>query len=156
MHKVEGLEGASNSLGVSVKVNNIRQNPQYTIAGLREGVYLIGMKEQFNSFDIVNNPLKESIQYVADDMGFVLFDRTLEKSVDTFGPYFLEHYILMEVLSKHEVSQNVVDYYCNHKDLLQKALDSYDERQGKGSICWRFLINETAKAAAVQRKTMER
>mmetsp|Transcript_16564 Transcript_16564/g.40507 ORF Transcript_16564/g.40507 Transcript_16564/m.40507 type:complete len:2315 (+) Transcript_16564:297-7241(+) len=149
-------EGKTLEPRIITKENYIRQSPQYTIAGLRKGVYVIGMKEQFNSFDVLNHPLKESIKYVADDMGFVLFDRTTEKNVDTFGPYFLEHYILMEVLSKHEVSQNVIDYYCNHKDLLQKALDSYDERQGKGFICWRFLINETAKAAAVQNETMER
>lgn len=141
---------------IMIKENFIRQNPQYTIAGLRKGVYMIGMKEQFNSFDVRSHPMKEKIQYVTDDVGFVLYDRTQEKSVDTFGPYFLEHYILMEVLTKHEVSQNVIDYYCNHKDLLQKALDSYDEKQGKGFICWRFLINETAKAAAVQQETMER
>lgn len=149
-------EGKTLEPRITIKENHIRQSPQYTIAGLRKGAYVIGMKEQFTSFDVLNHPLKETIQYVTDDMGFVLFDRTTEKSVDTFGPYFLEHYILMEVLSKHEVSQNVIDYYCNHKDLLQKALDSYDERQGKGFICWRFLINETAKAAAVQRETMER
>eukprot|EP00980_Cylindrotheca_fusiformis_P003809 scaffold839_cov138-Cylindrotheca_fusiformis.AAC.4 len=141
---------------IHVAENFIRQNPQYTIAGLRKGAYVIGMKEQFNTHDIQNHPLQESIQYVSDDVGFVLMDKTGEKNIDKFGPYFFEHYILMEVLSKHEVSQNVIDYYCHHKDLLQRALESYDEKQGKGFICWRFLINETAKAAAIQLEVMER
>ena len=48
----------------------------------------------------------------------------------------------MEVLSKQEVAQNVLDYYCNHKDVLERGLESYDEKQGKGFICWRFLVNE--------------
>lgn len=141
---------------IEVKENFIRQNPQYTIAGLEEGVYLIGMKEQFNIHEIQDYPLRKYIQYIADDTGFILLDNTKERSVDSFGPYFLEHYILMEVLSKHEVAQNVIDYYCNHKDLLQQALESYDEKQGKGFVCWRFLINETAKAAAVQQEQMQR
>jgi hypothetical protein len=47
-----------------------------------------------------------------------------------------------------EVALNVLDYYLNHKDKLQRALQSYGEVQGKGFICWRFLINETRQAAA--------
>ena len=53
---------------------------------------------------------------------------------------------MMDVLSKQEVAQNVLDYYCRHKGTIQKGLESYDEKQGKGFVCWRFLINETAKA----------
>jgi hypothetical protein len=55
----------------------------------------------------------------------------------------------MEVLSKQEVAQNVMSYFCKNRDLLQHALDGYDEQQGKGFICWRFLMNETAKTAAL-------
>jgi hypothetical protein len=145
--------GVSGELGVTVRVNNVRQNPQYTIAGLQEGVYVIGMKDQFNIFDMQTHPLGERIQYIADEMGFVLFDKTTAKNVDSFGPYFIEQYILMEVLSKQEVAQNVMDYYCNHKETLQRGLTSYGETQGKGFVCWRFLINETAKAAAMQIST---
>jgi hypothetical protein len=142
---------------LEIRENWIRQSPQYTIAGLEQGVYVIGMKEQFNIHDLQDHPLRDKIKYIADDMGFVLLDTTESKSVDEFGPYFFEQYILMEVLSKHEVSENVIDYYCNHKELLQRALETYDEKQGKGFICWRFLINETAKAAAaVQHEVMER
>jgi hypothetical protein len=54
----------------------------------------------------------------------------------------------MEVLSKQEVAQNVMDYFNTNRDLLQSGLESYNEQQGQGFICWRFLINETAKAAA--------
>ena len=69
-------------------------------------------------------------------------------SVDSFGPYFIEQYILMEVLSKQEVAQNVLDYYVKQKDTLQRALANYSESQGKGFICWRFLMNEAARLAA--------
>lgn len=131
-----------------VKTNFIRQNPQYTLAALKRGQYIIGMKDQFNVHDLREHSLDGRIQYVTDEMGFVLFDKTGSKNVDMFGPYFVEQYILMEVLSKQEVAQNVLDYYRKHKETLQRGLDSYDEKQGQGFICWRFLINETAKAAA--------
>ena len=45
----------------------------------------------------------------------------------------------MEVLSKHEVAQNVIEYYIKNKGKLQKGLDGYSEAQGKGFICWRFI-----------------
>ena len=64
------------------------------------------------------------------------------RSIDDFGPYFIEQYILMEVLSKQEVAQNVMDYYVHQKEKLQQGLDKYSETQGKGFICWRF-INST-------------
>ena len=143
---------AGGQYNIKVVVNFVRQNPQYTIAGLSEGVYIIGMKDQFNAHSLQKHPLCEQIKYVSDEMGFILFDRTNVKSVDSFGPYFIEQYILMEVLSKQEVAQNVMDYYCNHKETLQRGLDSYDEVQGKGFICWRFLINETAKAIAAAKR----
>jgi hypothetical protein len=54
----------------------------------------------------------------------------------------------MEVLSKHEVAQNVLDYYVNHKQKLQDSLANYGEEQGKGFICWRFLMKEAGKGKA--------
>ena len=54
------------------------------------------------------NPLAPNVAYVADEAGFVLYDATGAKCVDTFGPYFVEQYLLMEVLSKHEVR---VEYF---------------------------------------------
>ena len=130
------------------ETNFVRQNPQYTLAALEPGVYVIGMKDQFNLFDLQMQRLRQHTQYIVDDMGFVLFDRTASRSVDAFGPYFIEQYLIMEMLTKHEVAQNVIEYYLDHKETLQRGLDSYDEKQGKGFICWRFLINETAKAMA--------
>lgn len=59
----------------------------------------------------------------------------------------------MDVLSKQEVAQNVLDYYCQHKGTIQQGLDGYNEKQGKGFVCWRFLINETAKAMAKESKS---
>lgn len=147
-HSGEALASSVEQLFIKVKVNLIRQNPQYSIAALKQGIYIIGMKDQFNIHDLKINPLNDHIQYVADEMGFILSDKTNSKDVTNFGPYFIEQYIMMEVLSKQEVAQNVLDYYCKQRDTLQRALSSYNERQGKGFICWRFLINETAKAAA--------
>ena len=43
------------------------------------------------------------------------------RSIDDFGPYFIEQYILMEVLSKQEVAQNVMDYYVHQKEKLQQG-----------------------------------
>jgi hypothetical protein len=73
------------------------------------------MKDQFNVHDLAHAcpGLAEHVEYVADEMGFVLYDRqegaggasggagsATGRSVDTFGPYFIEQYILMEALSK--------------------------------------------------------
>lgn len=143
------FDGSSgDALPVDLEKNFIRQAPQYSLAAIKPGVYVIGMKDQFNAFDILSNPLCDHIQYATDEMGFVLLDKTKSKRVDAFGPYFIENYILMDVLSKVEVAQNVMNYFCRNRDLLQQALDGYDEQQGQGFICWRFLINQTAKAVA--------
>ena len=50
------------------------------------------MKDQFNKHDLASHPLQEHIQFVADEMGFILADRTgaAGKSVGSFGPYFIE------------------------------------------------------------------
>merc|ERR1712113_1368367 len=115
----------------------------YTLAALQEGVYMIGMKDQFNIHDLENHPMQHDIQYIADDMGFILMDKSEDsaasRSLDIFGPYFIEQYILMEVLSKHEVAQTVMDQYVHHKEQLQRRLQTYSEKQGKGCICWRFI-----------------
>ena len=120
--------------------------PQYTFAGLAEGVYLIGMKDQFNIYDIPGNTFGPRIQFVMDDMGFVMYDTTKTKSLDEFCPYYIENYIILEALSKVEVAQNVMDYYCNHKETIDAGLRGYDEAQGKGFVSWRFLMNEAKKA----------
>lgn len=134
--------------GIKVLENKVRQSPEYTLAGISEGVYLIGMKDQFNVHDLGNNPLSDRIQHISDEVGFVLYDTTNSRSVDKFGPYFVENYILLETLSKQEVAQNVLEYYCNHKEILQRGVETYDEAQGKGFVSWRFLMNETTKLAA--------
>jgi len=143
-------------LQVNVRLNHICQSPQYTLAALQEGVYVIGMKDQFNIHDMGSHPLCAQVQYVADEMGFVMYDinpgptPAAMKNVDSFGPYFVEQYILMEALTKHEVALNVLDYYVSHRSKLQASLSGYNEAQGKGFICWRFLMNEAVKAAAAQ------
>ena len=139
-------------LHVKVLANNIRQTPLYSIAAIREGVYVIGMKDQFNIHDMQSNPIAPKIEYVADEMGFVLYDKSTAKSVDAFGPYFIEQYIVMEVLSKHEVAQNVMEYYVSHKEKLQSALDQYNEEQGKGFICWRFINDPIRSIGKHQRR----
>jgi len=147
-NKNQVVSGSNEKCELDVKTNFVGQSPQYTIAALREGVYVIGMKDQFNIHDLDLSVMKKRVQYIMDDMGFVLFDNTGSRNVDTFGPYFIEQYIIMDVLSKQEVAQNVLDYYSENKETIQRGLDSYTEKQGKGFVCWRFLINETAKAMA--------
>lgn len=133
-------------LDFQVLENHIRQNPLYTLAALQEGIYMIGMKDQFNIHDLRYHPMQNEIQYIADEMGFILMDKTSKsedlatsRSVDTFGPYFIEQYILMEVLSKQEVAQTVMIHYVQHKHTLQHRLRGYNETQGQGFICWRFI-----------------
>merc|ERR1719152_404571 len=131
-------------------MNQVKQSPQYSLGAIREGVYVIGMKEQFNIHDIAQHPLQPHLRYIADEMGFVLFNaednNVTSKSLDNFGPYCIEQYILMEVLSKHEVAQNVMEYYVNNKEKLEAALGSYSEAQGQGFICWRFINERRAQS----------
>ena len=44
-----------------VKSNFIRQNPQYTLAAIQKGVYVIGMKDQFNEFDLMAHPIADQV-----------------------------------------------------------------------------------------------
>jgi hypothetical protein len=141
-------------LHVRVLENNVRQNPQFTLAGLKEGVYIVGMKDQFNVHDLPGHHLADQIQFVMDDMGFVMLDKTEKKSLDAFSPYFIENYIILETLSKQEVAQNVLEYYCNHKETLETGLRGYDETQGKGFVSWRFLMNEAKKAEQLKNGTV--
>lgn len=146
----EDLSDPVQRLAIRVRKNLIRQNPQYTLAALKQGIYVIGMKDQFNIHDLHAHPMQDQIRYIADEMGFILYEKKngpnsdSSRNVDSFGPYFVEQYILLEILSKQEVAQNVLDYYVRHKDKLQRSLQNYSETQGKGFICWRFLINDGA------------
>ena len=88
------------------------------------------------------SPFLHHIEYIADENGFVLYCKegtAMERSIDSFGPYYVEQYLLMEVLSKQEVAQNVLEYYVNRKEKLQQGVQRFDEAQGKGFICWRFI-----------------
>ena len=143
-----GKENDSN-FGVRVLSSFVRQNPQCSLAAIEPGVYVIGMKDQFNKFDLANHPLKDRIHFVTDEMGFVLYDRTEARDIDAFGPYCIELYVLMEVLSKQEVAQNVIENYRSNKEKLRRCLDCYQESQGKGFICWRFLMNEAFSNTAL-------
>ena len=135
-----GGSSSSHPMRLEVEANFIKQSPQYSLAALEPGHYVIGMKDQFNVHDLPAHPLAPKVQYVADEAGLILYDRGgTRKSVDTFGPYFIEQYIVMEVLSKQEVAQNVIDYYCNQKEKLERGVEAYSEAQGKGFICWRFI-----------------
>lgn len=139
-----GTEDEPNKFHAEVTYSYIRQNPQFSLVGIQPGVYVIGMKDQFNVHDRECHPLRDILRYAVDEIGFVLFDTTDTKSIDEFGPYFIEQYIVLEALSKQEVAQNVITYYCAHKEKLEKCLRLYDEKQGKGFICWRFLMNHSA------------
>jgi hypothetical protein len=136
-----GSSPMSDSCEAEVLINHVRQNPQYTVAGIREGVFLIGMKDQFNKHDLPNHPLQSHIQFVADEMGFILVDKTgtAGKNVNSFGPYCIDLYMIMELLSKQEIAQTVIDYYEKQREKLQRGVERYSEAQGKGFICWRFF-----------------
>eukprot|EP00937_MAST-01D_sp_MAST-1D-sp2_P002830 g2830.t1 len=133
------------SFGVAVACNHIRASPLYSLAALAPGVYVVGMKDQFNRFDLDSHPLAAHVQYVSDEMGFILHD-SMEAgvcsaaSIDRFGPYGFEQYLLMELLSKQEVAANALEYYARHRDKLRRGLEGYGEQQGKGFVCWRFLM----------------
>ena len=138
----------------------VRQNPQYTIAALKQGAYIIGMKDQFNKYDVSHHPLRDHIEYIIDDMGFVLYRKSSDGSVesgnvDTFGPYFVEQYMIMEVLSKQEVAHNVLEYYVRHKAKLESCLRAYNGAQGEGFVCWRFLMAGEAMKASRSIKEKE-
>lgn len=97
-----------------VLINCVRQNPQYSLAAIRPGVYVLGMKDQLNAHDLPGLPLAPHVQFITDEMGFVLYNRGAggggggaAKSLEAFGPYHVEQYILMSVLSKQEIAQNV-------------------------------------------------
>ena len=102
-------------LGFKVILNFVRQNPHYTIAALEEGVYIIGMKDQFNVYDLQNHPIKDRVQYIIDDMGFVLFDRTNQRNIDSFGPYCIEQYIRK---SSFGTSPMIFVFYTNSQCCL--------------------------------------
>jgi len=138
-------------LAARVTVSHVRQNPQYSLAALEPGRYVIGMKDQFNKWDLAKHPLRDAVAYVADETGFVLADardRAAPDDVSSFGPYGVEHYVLMEALSKSEVAQNVLDYYANRRADLQRGVAEYAEVQGSRFVCWRFLMRDCAEADA--------
>ena len=56
-------------LGIDVVFSHVRQNPQYTLAALSQGCYVIGMKDQFNPHDLADHALAKHVQYVADETG---------------------------------------------------------------------------------------
>merc|ERR1712194_741547 len=83
--------------------------------------------------DLPSHPLHEQVQCVMDEMGFVLFDRTTPStlegghpSIDRFGPYCVEQYLIMELLSKQEIAHNVLDYYVQGFHLLALRRPSAD------------------------------
>ena len=103
-------------------------------------MYLIGTKDQFNSFEVSKSPLAEDARYVVDEAGFVLYDAdpSSSRDLDGFGPYGIEQSVLADALSKSEVARNVLDYYSDRKRDLQRCLDNYSGAAGAGFVCWRL------------------
>lgn len=106
----EESDNALGGEGLKVKVhwNYVRQSPQYTIAALERGIYIIGTKDQFNSWDIVTSPVCENVLYVLDEVGFVLFDSTRSTSVDDMSPYFIENYLCTSRVFRETLSPHLV------------------------------------------------
>jgi len=149
--QIEVSAEQNSDLSVQVLVNLIGHNCQYSMAGIRKGVYVVGMKDQLNIHDLANSPFKEHVEYVSDEVGFILYNkrpREERANVDKFGPYFIEQYLLMEVLTKQEVAQNVIDYYLEQKPKLQAFVERYSQTQGMGFICWRFIVNQKERERA--------
>merc|ERR1712232_576356 len=49
-----------------VKLSGIKQNSQFSLVGIRPGIYLIGMKDQFNIHDRANHPMCGMLKYAVD------------------------------------------------------------------------------------------
>jgi hypothetical protein len=141
-------DDAGASMNVKVEANLLRQNPQYSLLALRKGVYLIGTKDQFNSFEVSTSPLAQDARYVVDEAGFVLYDAdpSSSRDLDGFGPYGIEQSVLADALSKSEVARNVLDYYTDRKRDLQRCLDNYSGAAGAGFVCWRFVMMDASRA----------
>ena len=42
----------------------------------------------------------------------------------------------------------MLEYYAHQRELLRRGVAGYSEAQGKGFICWRFLMKEAGKGKA--------
>jgi hypothetical protein len=51
----------------------IRNNPQFTLLYMGNGIYIIGMKNQFSSYDLVNFDLKDQVRYISDETCHILY-----------------------------------------------------------------------------------
>ena len=58
-----GADGGA-ALGLEVLFNHVRVAPQYSLAALRPGVFVLGMKEQLTVHDLPSHPLQEQVQCV--------------------------------------------------------------------------------------------
>ena len=57
-----GAAGAGGAaLGLEVLFNHVRVAPQYSLAALRPGVFVLGMKEQLTVHDLPSHPLHEQV-----------------------------------------------------------------------------------------------
>ena len=113
---------------------------------------LIGMKDQFNG-TLPSHPLAGTSSISPTRWGSSSTPRMAAaaadapaappRSIDTFGCYHVEHYILMEVLSKQSRAQR-------HRLPPPPArpaatgVQAYGEAQGKGFVCWRFINEKRA------------
>ena len=52
--------GGDQRVQVKVSVNHIKQSPLYTLAAIQKGVYVIGMKDQFNIHDMRSGEMDSS------------------------------------------------------------------------------------------------
>ena len=57
-----GAADGGAALGLEVLFNHVRVAPQYSLAALRPGVFVLGMKEQLTVHDLPSHPLHEQAQ----------------------------------------------------------------------------------------------
>ena len=55
-----------------IDFNFIKQNPQFTLLSLGNDIFIIGMKSQFNKWNISKFPLSP-VRYICDETAHVLY-----------------------------------------------------------------------------------
>lgn len=55
-----------------IYLNFIKQNPQFTLLSLGNDIFIIGMKNQFNKWNISKFPLSP-VRYICDETAHVLY-----------------------------------------------------------------------------------
>lgn len=61
-HAAHCAQRPTDGVDIEVLIDAVRQSPQYSLAAIEPGVYVLGMKDQFNAFDLPSHPLAEHVR----------------------------------------------------------------------------------------------